>query len=254
MKISSTPPPLPPGPSRDVFAPLPDARGVIEVLGALLKYPRRIIYELFQSDGRKLMWPLLVIALGGFALYGVVIGTFAFGSQLLITPAKLLLGVTMAFAICFPSLFIFAALDGIDAPPQAIAGVLLAALGVAALLLLGLGPVAWIFAQSTDSVGFVAALHFIFWVTAFGFGARLLREMLRLPADEARDICGSGSRFFFSLAFSSPPRCDRSSTPDGDSFRPGRNSSLPTGLKFCGETPTPGHRRANEISYRGQQW
>lgn len=186
----STPPDLPFShrPRRDHFEPMPDSAGPIAVLEALLKFPGRIIYQLFQADGGKLIPALLVIPLVGVALYGAVVGSFTLGTQLLIAPAKLLLGLALAFVICFPSLYIFTALDGIDARPRTIAGGLLAALGVAALLLIGFSPVAWIFSQSTDSTGFVATLDLLFWVIAFGFGARLLRSMMNYAGSGATHL------------------------------------------------------------------
>lgn len=55
-----------------------------------------------------------------------------------------------------------------------VAGELLAAVSLTALLLIGFAPVAWVFSQSTDSVALMAVLHLVFWAISLGFGLRLI--------------------------------------------------------------------------------
>ena len=66
-------------------------------------------------------------------------------------------------------------------------GVLFAAVGLGALLLIGFAPVAWIFSQSTDSVAFMAALHIGLWAIGIMFGLRLLEAMGHLLGGSARN-------------------------------------------------------------------
>jgi hypothetical protein len=143
-------------------------------LETLLKHPGRVIYELQQNRASALMVWLLVLGLAGMALYGVVVGTLTGGTQLLIAPAKMALGTLLAMLICLPSLYIFSCLDGIEARIRSVAGMMLAAVCLAALLLIGFAPVGWIFSQSTDSVALMGALHLAFWIVGIGFGLRLL--------------------------------------------------------------------------------
>jgi hypothetical protein len=129
---------------------MPEGRSPILVIEALLKYPGKIIHELQNNWKTPLAIWLLILALLGMATYGVVVGSFSGGTQMWIAPAKLALGTLLSILICLPSLYIFACLGGIDARLRTVGGVLFAAVGLSALLLIGFAPVAWIFSQSTD--------------------------------------------------------------------------------------------------------
>jgi hypothetical protein len=121
------------------------------------------------------------------ALYGIVVGSFSGGPQLWIAPAKLAIGTLLSVLICLPSLYIFACLGGVDARLRTVTGVLFAAVGLSALLLIGFAPVAWIFSQSTDSVAFMGGLHLILWTIGITFGLRLIGGMSRLLTGSARN-------------------------------------------------------------------
>jgi hypothetical protein len=187
------PPPIPnPIPQRPAiagrfaFEPMPAGKSPILMIEALLKYPGRIIHELQHNWRVELSSWLLVLALLGMALYGVVVGSFSGGPQMWIAPAKLALGTLLSVLICLPSLYIFACLGGIDARLRTVTGVLFAAVGLGALLLIGFAPVAWIFSQSTDSVAFMGALHLMLWGIGISFGLRLIEAMGRLLTGSAR--------------------------------------------------------------------
>ena len=152
------------------------------IIEALLKYPGRIIYELQNNWRASLSGWLLAFALLGMAAYGLVVGSFSGGAQMLIAPAKLTLGILFSMLICLPSLYIFTGLAGIDVRLRTVIGVLFAAVSLSALLLIGFAPVAWIFSQSTDSIPFMGGLHLILWVIAISFGLRLIGAMGRLLA------------------------------------------------------------------------
>jgi hypothetical protein len=154
-----------------------EGRSPIHVIEALLKYPGRIIHELQFNWHPDLSGWLLILALTGMAAYGVVVGSFLGGAQMWIAPAKLSLGTLLSVLICLPSLYIFACLSGIDARLRTVSGVLFAAVGLGALLLIGFAPIAWIFSQSTDSIAFMAALHLALWGIGIGFGLRLIDAM-----------------------------------------------------------------------------
>ena len=188
----NTPPPIPNQPSQPpripghlAFEPMPEGRSPILVLEALLKYPGKIIHELQNNWRAPLAIWLLILALLGTATYGVVVGSFSGGTQMWIAPTKLALGTLLSVLICLPSLYIFACLGGIDARLRTVSGVLLAAVGLSALLLIGFAPVAWIFSQSTDSVAFMGALHLALWAIGIGFGLRLIGAMGRLLGGSA---------------------------------------------------------------------
>ena len=153
---------------------MPESANPASVLTTLLKHPGRIIHELQQNPTRGLPIWLLVLALIGMALYGIVVGTFLGGAQLLIAPIKIVSGTVLAILICFPSLYIFSCLDGMEARIRTLSGILFAAVCLTALLLIGFAPVGWIFSQSTDSVALMGALHLAFWSVGLSFGLRLL--------------------------------------------------------------------------------
>lgn len=174
----STPPPLPKR-YRFTFEPM-TGHAPLTVLETLLKHPGRVLYELHGDQRPALALWLLILALLGMALYGVVVGTLSGGTQMLIAPAKLAIGTLLSVLICLPSLYIFTCLGGVDARIRTISGVLFASVCLRALLLIGFAPVAWIFSQSTDSVAFMGALHLLFWMIGLLFGLRLIGGMSRL--------------------------------------------------------------------------
>jgi hypothetical protein len=186
MPDDQKPPPLPSSVNRFAFAPMPGKARPLLILETLLKTPGRILFELTEGGRSPVVLWLFVLGLLAMALYGLVVGSLTGGMQLLIAPAKLVLGTSLAVALCLPSLYIFACLAGIEVRLRAIVGVMLAAVCVAALLLVGLAPVAWIFSQSTDSIPLMGTLHLLFWAVGTLFGLRLIGAMARqLRATEA---------------------------------------------------------------------
>jgi hypothetical protein len=176
----------PPIPGRLALEPLPERTSPFLVIEALLKYPGRIIYELQNNWRAALAFWLLLLALLGLAAYGIVVGSFAGGIQLWMAPAKIAIGTLLSIIICLPSLYIFTCLAGVDARLRTTSGVLFAAVGLCAVLMIGFAPVAWIFSQSTDSVAFMAALHIGLWMIGITFGLRLICAMGRLLGGTAR--------------------------------------------------------------------
>jgi len=152
----------------------------VTLLETLLKHPGRILYELQRDERPALAFWLLTFALLGMAIYGVVVGTFSGGMQMLIAPAKLVLGTFLSILICLPSLYIFTCLGGADARLRTVSGVLFGSVCLSSLLLIGFAPVAWIFSQSTDSVAFMGTLHLFFWMIGLLFGLRLIDGIIRL--------------------------------------------------------------------------
>lgn len=171
MNTSNTPQPAN---GRFTFEPMQNADSPITVIEPLLKTPGRLIHDLERNWRASLALPLVVFAVLGMAIYGVVIGTFAGGAQIWIAPLKLVLGTLGAALICLPSLYIFSCLGGADARLRTVAGVLFAGVALSALLLIGFAPVAWIFSQSTQSVAFIGTFHILLWLIAISFGLRII--------------------------------------------------------------------------------
>ena len=185
MNIESTPTPSAPTPpplqrpaqSSQLNAldlqPLAAPATFVTVIEALLKQPGRILHECKQGGG-KVPLILLIGAVLGLAVFGLLLGSFSGGIQYWAAPVKIVGGVLAALIICLPSLYIVSALGGMEARLPQIVGLLLAMIALTALLLLGFAPVVWIFSQSTESVGFMGFLMLAFWIIALFFGFRLL--------------------------------------------------------------------------------
>lgn len=117
---------------------------------------------------------MLCVAVVCALIYGVVVGTFSRGPQLWIAPLKIAGGMLIASIICLPSLYIFACLSGSRARLSEMAGLVGGMLLLTTLLLIGFAPVAWLFSESTNSIGWMGALHLFFWAIATLFGMRFL--------------------------------------------------------------------------------
>jgi hypothetical protein len=164
-------PALPPGENPDDKIPL---TGFISAVEAILRQPRRVIYQLGQSSSASLIAALLLIAVFCAALYGAVVGSFSMGSQIWAAPVKLVIGMLICGFICLPSLYIFSCLSGSEARLGTVFGLLSGSLALMTILLIGFAPVAWVFSQSTSSPAMMGALHLIFWFVATMFGIKFL--------------------------------------------------------------------------------
>jgi hypothetical protein len=173
-----TPPPLAssaePSPQVPSEEPLPDNPDTKCLLEALLRRPQALALRLaegaYGAAGR-----FLLVAVVSFLLFGLVLGCFAKEQQLWAAPLKITAGLLFASVICFPSLYIFATLAGARVSIAQLAASLAGALALAGLLLLGFAPAVWIFAESTDSFGFMGALAVVAWLIAVMFAMRFLK-------------------------------------------------------------------------------
>jgi len=147
---------------------------IISAIEALLRHPRRMMFQLRQPGAGKLIAAMLFISIACSLIYGVVVGTFSGGQQLWIAPVKIAAGLMISALICLPSLYIFTCLSGSHARLSEIFGLLAGMLMLMTILLIGFAPVAWIFSQSTESLAWMGALHLIFWFIATIFGLRFL--------------------------------------------------------------------------------
>ncbi len=143
------------------------------VIEALLRHPGQLIHSCQQS-GSGVPTRLALGSLLCLTIFGLLLGTFSGGNQLWAVPLKITVGMLVAVIICFPSLYIFSALDGLNARVHQIASILLGMVALTSLLLLGFAPVIWVFSSSTDSLGFMGFLVLGFWIIGLFFGMRLL--------------------------------------------------------------------------------
>lgn len=147
---------------------------VIAAIDAILRHPRRVMFQLREPGAGKLIAMLLLVSVLSSLIYGVVVGTFSGGQQLWIAPAKIAMGLMISALICLPSLYIFTCLSGSQARLIEVCGLLAGLLMLMTILLIGFAPVAWIFSQSTESLAWMGTLHLVFWFIATIFGLRFL--------------------------------------------------------------------------------
>jgi hypothetical protein len=166
---SAQPPPLEPA--------LPDKLDIKCLFEALLRRPYALIPRLAEPNhgATRLFAAMAVVS---FLLFGVVLGCFAKHEQLWAAPVKITGGLMFAGVICFPSLYIFATLAGARVTLSQLAACLAGALALAGLLLLGFAPAIWIFAESTDSFGFMGFLSLAAWLIALFFALRFLKAVV----------------------------------------------------------------------------
>jgi hypothetical protein len=184
----NNPPPIPPslnptGLPGSPNAPRPlgdDPQDTVSITGpfsaieAILRHPRRIIYQLRQPGAGHIVLALLLIAVAFSLVYGVVVGTFSLGAQLWAAPVKIAAGLVISALLCLPSLYIFSCLSGSQARLAEVCGMIAGLLALMTVLLIGFAPVAWVFSQSTESLAAMGALHLVFWIIATYFGVRFL--------------------------------------------------------------------------------
>jgi len=151
-------------------------RNPVDAVEAVLRQPRRLMYQLRQAPAGRLIFSLLIVALLCSLVYGVVVGSFSMGTQLWAAPVKIAGGLLISALICLPSLYIFTCLSGSQARLAEIFGLVAGLLMLMAILLVGFAPVAWLFSQSTESVIWMGALHLTFWFIATCFGLRFLEN------------------------------------------------------------------------------
>jgi len=153
--------------------------GVTAAMEAILRQPRRVMFQLRQSASSRLIVVMVFLALFCALVYGLVVGTFSGAEQLWAAPAKIAGGMLVCAAICLPSLYIFSCLSGSQARLIEVIGLVAGLLLLMTLLLIGFAPVAWVFSQSTESVAAMGALHILFWFLAAYFGLRFLSAGFR---------------------------------------------------------------------------
>ena len=163
------PPPLEPA--------LPEKLDMKSLFEALLRRPYALIPRLAEP-GHGATRRFAATALVSFLLFGLVLGCFAKHEQLWAAPVKITGGLLFASVICFPSLFIFTTLAGARVSFSQLAACLAGALALAGLLLLGFAPAIWIFAESTDSFGFMGLLSVAAWLIALFFALRFLKVLV----------------------------------------------------------------------------
>ena len=160
-----------------IEAPLPEKLDLKTLFEALLRRPHALVARLAEAN-HGATGKFVLMAVVSIALFGFVLGCFAKHDQLWAAPAKITAGLIFSGVICFPSLYIFSTLAGARVSISQLAACLAGALALAGLLLLGFAPALWIFAESTDSLGFMGSLAIGSWMIAVVFALRFLKSVI----------------------------------------------------------------------------
>lgn len=146
---------------------------------SLLKSPGSVAARIGEGGFGTLIRNLIIVSVACCLGYGLIVGSFSGGTQWYASPMKILIGLFLTSLFCLPSLYIFACMSGADINFGRIAVILIAANTLTTILLIGLGPISWVFSQSTNSVFSMGFLHLLFWLVSFGFGMRLLLKLTK---------------------------------------------------------------------------
>jgi hypothetical protein len=152
---------------------------VSRTVQALLKSPYSLGARIRDGGFGTLLRNLICVAIVCCLGYGVIMGSFSGGAQWYASPVKALMGLFLTTLFCLPSLYIFTCMSGADIRLGQVIVILVAVDTLTTILLIGLGPIAWVFSQSTNSVFFMGFLHILFWLVSFGFAMKLLLELTR---------------------------------------------------------------------------
>ena len=156
-------------------APQPRMHG--NIVGLLLKSPRSAALTIMDSaniaaESAKMLGAAALC----YAAFGLATGFFG-GWQVALTALwKAPLIALCSLLLSFPSLYVFTAVSG---SPMALGRAFAfgsACLAMMGLLLVGLAPVAWLFAASTESLGFVVVMALVFWGVALPFVTRFMQR------------------------------------------------------------------------------
>ncbi len=165
----STPPPIP----ADRAAP-----DTHNIASTLLKNPLRISETIAgQKDLPRAALLLLAVAIACHAVFGLALGLFGGWNVAAMDVVKVPLVAFCSLLLCFPSLYVFSCVAG---SPLSLAQTFVlgcSCLAMVGLILVGLAPVAWLFAVSTDSLSFVTLLAFLIWLVALGLAGRYVDKL-----------------------------------------------------------------------------
>ena len=162
--------------------PVDPSQSTLGLLEHLLKQPFGFLKTLTDREAelKPLIVPLAVTSMLGLALFGLLLGAFSGGTLLWASPLKVVLGTAYSALICLPSLYVFSAMTGSTFSWRSVAYALLAMLAMLSVLLVAFAPVLWVFATSTESMGFYGTLGLIVWVIAFLMSGSLIKKLVKV--------------------------------------------------------------------------
>lgn len=157
--------------------------GSDNIVTDLLKNPGRVA-GIIATENRGLFKSslgMLAAALICHAVFGAAIGLLAGWNVALLDAAKAPLIALCSLLLCFPSLYVFSCVAGSPLTLLQTLALGCSCQAMVGLLLIGLAPVAWLFAVSTASLPFIVLLAFAVWLVAVVFAARYVGKLKAVP-------------------------------------------------------------------------
>lgn len=156
-----------------------EAKGIAGVLGN----PEGFIRQLATGTHLGAQGAfLLLLALGGTALFGFGAGFFVDWKVAFLDAAKAGGIVLFSYLLCLPTLYVFASIAGCRVGFVRLALIGLVALSGIGCILAALAPVLWLFAVSTESAPLFVLLSFALVAVAVILGARTLGGAVKAGA------------------------------------------------------------------------
>lgn len=156
-----------------------EAKGIAGVLGN----PEGVIRQICASRRLGAQGAfLLLLALGGTALYGFGAGCFVDWQVALLDAAKMGGIVLFSYLLCLPTLYVFATIAGCRVGFAHLSQIGLVVLSGIGCILAALAPVLWLFAVSTESAALFILLAFMLVIVAVALGARTLGGAVKAQA------------------------------------------------------------------------
>lgn len=157
--------------------------GTGNVVADLLKAPSAVADRIARVESPlRAGTELLGCAALSHAVFGFAVGMFGGWSVALMDAVKGPLVGLGSLLVCFPSLYVLAALGGapLSIPQAFVFGA--SCLAMLGFLLVGLAPVAWLFSVSTASAAFMVLLATLVWLIALSFAVRYVNVLRANPA------------------------------------------------------------------------
>ncbi|MEI6810237.1 MAG: hypothetical protein WCN95_16080 [bacterium] len=153
--------------------------GTENIVTALLKAPAKVadVIALQHKSLLAATFALLIVAVACHAVFGLAIGLFAGWPVAIMDMIKVPLVALCSLLLCFPSLYVFACVAGSPLSISQTFALGCSCLAMIGLLLVGLAPVAWLFAVSTESLPFIVILTLLIWLVAVSFAVRYVGKL-----------------------------------------------------------------------------